>query len=246
MRCLGMLALMAVAAWSSPVAYAQSQGQYKPVEATSLPLDRSGVWTMNFAYTPPRIITVTLPDGSQRQAWYMVYRVWNKTDTPLQIIPEFELTTKDGKLQTFLDEPLPLVADKVREIEDPTGEYQLKTTVGISKRKIPVTKPDSIPRYVHGVAIWMDAPVEAKGTNNFSIYVSGLSNGLTVAENDSGQKQIKRKTLKIDFLLPTDNARPKMDAFVPNNNRGLGAEKWIYRSMPVPIPENIQSDTPKK
>lgn len=123
MRFLTVLTLLIVVGWLAPVAHAQ-KGQYKPVEPLILPLDRSGVWTMNFAYTPPRIISVTMPDGSERQAWYMVYRVWNKTDTPLRIIPEFELTTKDGKLQTFFDEPYPFVAERIRAIEDPTGGVQ--------------------------------------------------------------------------------------------------------------------------
>jgi hypothetical protein len=198
----------------------------------SLSLDRAGVWTMHFAYTPPRIITVTAPDGNRRQAWYMVYKVWNTSDTPQVIYPTFELVTKDGKLQSFTDEPQPYIAEAIRKIEDPTGARKLKTSIAISKEKIPVTKPDSVPRAVYGVAIWMDAPQLAANSNNFSVYVTGLSNGLSTANNDQSLEKVMQKTLKLDFLRPTDNGRPEQDDFVPNDNRGLGAEQWIYRVTP--------------
>ncbi|MGL6094380.1 MAG: twin-arginine translocation signal domain-containing protein, partial [Fimbriiglobus sp.] len=48
---------------------AQAPGQFVPVEPVSLPLDKPGVWTLNFAYTPIRIITVDTPDRGKRTAW---------------------------------------------------------------------------------------------------------------------------------------------------------------------------------
>lgn len=228
-----LLAVGAAALALEPsVALAQPGSQYKPVTPISLPLDRSGVWTMNFAYTAPRIITVTTPEGVRRQAWYMVYQVWNRSDTPQVIYPTFELVTKDGKLQTFLDEPQPYVAEAIRKVEDPTGARNLQTSISISKDKIPLTRPDSVPRAVYGVAVWMDAPQLAASSNNFSVYVTGLSNGLAAATNDQGAERIEQKTLQIDLRRPTDNARPEHDDFIPNDNGGLGAEKWVYRLTP--------------
>lgn len=210
--------------------------QYRKVDPIALPLDKPGVWTMHFAYTPPRIVTVAGPDGRPHQAWYMVYQVWNRGDTPQLITPMFELVTKDGKLQNFLDEPRPYITEAIRKMEDPTGALKLKTSVGMSAEKIPVTKPDSVPRAVYGVAVWVDAPRQAASSNNFSVYVSGLSNGLAVATNDAGDERISRKTLRIDLIRPTDNTRPEQDDFRPYDNNGLGAEKWDYRAAPATVP----------
>ena len=232
---------LAAALVASAPAFAQTASQqFRRVDPVALPLDKPGVWTMNFAYTPPRIVTVTDTDGRRRQAWYMVYQVWNRTDTPQLITPMFELVTKDGKLQNFLDEPRPFVTEAIRKIEDPTGALGLKTSIEISAKKIPVTRPDSVPRAVYGVAVWMDAPQLAAASNHFSVYVTGLSNGLAVATNDAGQERISRKTLRIDLIRPTDNTRPEQDDFRPHDNNGLGAEKWDYRVMPgLPQPTAV-------
>ena len=207
---------------------------YRPVEPIVMPLDRDGVYTLHFAYTPPRIITVDVPGKGPRTVWYMVYQVWNKSDTPQEFKPEFELVTKDGQLRSHLDEPYPTIAKQViTKIEDPTGELKLQTSNSISMNKIPVTKPDSVPRAVYGVAVWLDAPDKSANTNNFSIYVTGLSNGNAVQEGDGGARSISRKTLQIDFSRPTDNVRPMQNDIRPNDNNGLGSEKWIYRVIPV-------------
>jgi hypothetical protein len=207
---------------------------YKPVEPIPLPLDRAGVWTFHFAYTPPRIVTVETSRG-KKTVWYMVYQVWNKSDTPERFTPEIELVTKDGQLLKFLDEPQPEITKRIREIEDPTGALKIQTSTGIAKEKIPVTKADSVPRAIYGVAIWVDAPEKASASNNFSVYVTGLSNGLAVQEKEGGET-VSRKTLQIDFTRPTDSLRPRADDIRPNDNNGLGSEKWIYRVVPVAKP----------
>jgi hypothetical protein len=212
---------------------------FREVDAVRLPLDRSGVWTLNFAYLPPRIASVDTPTG-KRTAWYMLYKVWNTSDTPVTFVPEFELVTKDGELRTFLDEPQPMVFKQIRKTEDPSisdqkpnGELNIQSSVSMSKTKIPVTKPDSVPRAVYGLAIWLGVPEKAPTTNNFSVYAGGLSNGLAVQEGDGGKETVTRKTLQLDFFRPTDNARPGQNDIRPNDNNGLGAEKWIYRAAPT-------------
>lgn len=228
-------------ALSGPTALAQAgKSPFREVEPMSLPLDRDGVWTLHFAYLPPRIMSIDTAAGP-RKVWYMVYQVWNTSDTPVTFVPEFELVTKDGRLQTFLDEPFPAVVQKIKEVEDKTGAYNLQTSIAISKTKIPVTKPDSIPRAVYGVAVWLDVPDKAATTNNFSVYVSGLSNGLATAEIEGGGERISRKTLQIDFVRPTDDARAKLNDIRVNENNGLGAEKWIYRVIPA---KNVAAATP--
>jgi hypothetical protein len=172
----------------------------------------------------------------------MVYQVWNTTDTPLQFVPEFELVTKDTPA-AYLDEPQPFVVKRIRQIEDATGALNLHTSISISKDKIPVTKPDSVPRAVYGVAVWLDVAEKSPKTNTFSVYVTGLSNGLSRAERDGGGEVISRKTLQIDFTRPTDDRRNEIGDIRTSDNNGLGSERWIYRPSgfrkpPEPKPEN--------
>lgn len=228
-----LTAAMVVAGGLS-AAVAQTPGDpYIPVPPVALAFDRDGVWTMNFAYLPPRIVQVDVPGRGKQTVWYMVYQVWNTSDTPHTIIPTFELVTKDGRLQSFLDSPEPAVADQIRAIEDPTGVYDLKTTISISKTPIPVTRALSLPRKVHGVAVWPTVSEQAGDVNAFSVYVTGLSNGLAAVQKDGQLEEVRRKTLQLDFIRPTDNVRPMLGDIRPNDNGGLGAEKWIYRVAPV-------------
>lgn len=209
------------------------------VDAEVLPLDRAGVWTLHFAYAPPRIAKVKVPgEKEEKVVWYMVYQVYNKTDTPREFVPEFELVTKDqdGPLGRFLDGAQPSVVDAIRKIEDPTGELKLQTSVSISKEKIPLTTPD-LPfptvRSTFGVAVWVDVPEKVANANNISIYVYGLSNGLTVkGKRTDPQIVISRKALQLDFRRPTDSVRNRAFDFRVFENNGLGAEKWLYIAGP--------------
>ncbi len=240
-----LLAAVLLVGLATPALAQRDTGPFITVPPLSLALDRPGVWTLNFAYVPPRIVEVDTPEG-KRWAWYMLYRVWNTGDSPQTFVPDFELVTKDGELRKFLDGPQPMVFKQIRKIEDPSisperpnGELNIQNSITISKTKIPVTKADSVPRAVYGVAIWLDVPVKAPTANNFSVYVGGLSNGLTVTESDDKTETISKKTLRIDFFRPTDNVRPKADDIKVNDNNGLGAEQWIYRAIPA-APKKVE------
>jgi len=93
------------------------------VEPVELPLDKPGVWTLNFRYKPPRIITVPLFDKVKNQKadkviWYMYFLVYNKYGEPVVFLPKFDLVTKD--LNTLhLDEPHPIIVEYIRKVEDP-------------------------------------------------------------------------------------------------------------------------------
>lgn len=209
------------------------------VDAEALPLDRAGVWTLHFAYAPPRIAKVKVPgEKGEKVVWYMLYQVYNKTDTPRTFIPEFELVTKDedGPRGKFLDGAQPTVVDAIRKIEDPTGVLDIQTSVSISKKKIPLTPPE-LPfptvRSVYGLAVWLDVPALEANINNFSVYVYGLSNGLMVkgTRNDP-QMVISRKALQLDFRRPTDAVRNQAFDIRVFENNGLGAEKWLYIAGP--------------
>jgi hypothetical protein len=236
---LGAAALL-VGVGVPATAPAQSGGVgERKIEPLDLPLDKPGVWTLYFRYKSPRIVTLDGigKDGKpeKKVVWYLWYQVYNlapegRTPEPVTFLPEFDLVTKDYSRPALLDEPQPHIVDQIRKLEDPTGVLNMQTTIEISKRPIPPSKPDAIPRVISGVAIWTDMADNAPKTNRFSIYISGLSNGLATEElKGTNEKVIKRKTLQINFIRPTDDNRPQIIDIRPDDANGP-AEQWIYRS----------------
>ena len=202
------------------------------MEPSPAPGDKAAICTLHFRYKTPRIVTVETPSKGKVQVWYMPFQVYNRTENPQLIVPVFELVTKD--LETsHKDEPQPSVFKAIDLLEDPTGVLKHKTTISISKEKIPVTKADSFPRCISGLAIWTDVPAKAAKTNRFSIYVSGLSDGLVVEPLVEGKQKIKTKTLQLDFFKPTDDSDPKPGDIKIDDNNGLGGERWIYRAASI-------------
>jgi hypothetical protein len=233
---------------------------FRNVEPTQLGLDalnRGGVWTLHFAYMPPRIATIDTPDKGKRTVWYMPYYVYNKTGLPRPIVPKFELVTKDpdGVAMSSLDELQPSVVEALRDIEDPkrtdgTRRFNYQTSVSISSKAIPVAKPDTYPQSqaVHGIAVWLDVPEKAN-PNNFSVYVDGLSNGLAkkeLVDKDKGETRVvvSRKTLRIDFRRPVAAKSDRTDDIQVNDNNGIGAEQWMYRESSQTTTK--AADAPKK
>lgn len=228
-----------VAVQSPPTASAQlPPSPYRSVDPVSLSLDGQA-WTLNFAYITPRITKVKTPDKGERTVWYMPYYVYNNTGAPRTFQPEFELVTKDpdGVVMSSLDEAQPSVVDELRKIEDPLGKYNFHTSVSIAKDKIPVALPDTYARSqaVYGIAVWLDVPEKAN-PNLFSVYVTGLSDGLARKEvEEKGQVNvvISRKTLQLDFKRPVASKVDKSDDIKVNENNGLGSETWRYRESQV-------------
>ncbi|MBL8865481.1 MAG: hypothetical protein KF873_09230 [Gemmataceae bacterium] len=229
--------VLATAFGPSAAAQAPRAGDpFRVVEPAPAPGDKPGNWTLHLRYAPPRILTVDVPGKGKVTAWYMVYRIYNTTQNPQAVTSlKFELVTKD-LLTTHLDEPQPAVFKAIAQKEDPDQNMDLKTTVQITQNPIPVTKPDSFPRYISGLAVWTDVPLRAKTTNKFSVYVSGLSDGLVAEKQADGSKLIKVKTLQLDFQKPTDDVSPGIDDIKRENNGGLGGERWIYRPVEVKKP----------
>jgi hypothetical protein len=214
----------------------------KKIDPIDLPLDKPGVWTLHFRYKPPRILTLDGigKDGKpeKKVVWYMWYQVYNmpredREPEPVVFLPEFELVTKD-LFTNHLDEPQPLVIGQINKIENPQDHPRLRvqTTIEISKRPIPPTKPDSIPLVVTGAAVWTDMAQNAPKTNMFSVYITGLSNGLATEDLRTDEKLIKRKTLQINFVRPTDDNKPQVTDIRPDDSAGP-AEQWVYRTTSV-------------
>jgi hypothetical protein len=206
----------------------------RKIDPIVLPLDKPGVWTLHFRYKPIRIAQLEVFEAggrlTQATVWYLWYQVYNMSGEPQILFPEFELVTKDLNT-THLDEIHPYLVEQINKIENPTGEPRLKvhSTIEISKRPIPPSRPDAVPITVSGVAVWTNLFKQAAGTNRFSVYITGLSNGLAVEESPTGDRIIKRKTLQINFVRPTDDLRQRTGDIIPDEAAGP-AERWIYRS----------------
>jgi RNA polymerase sigma factor (sigma-70 family) len=217
-----------------PISHIDQPRLERKVDPIALPLDKPNVWTLNFRYKPPRIVTLDTLDKNGKPAkkivWYMWYQVYNLTDEPQIFLPEFELVTKDLNT-SHLAQPETNLMDQIRKIEDPTGIFNMQTLDSISKRPIRISLKDAIPRFVTGVAIWTDLDDKAQKTNKFSVYITGLSNGQIFEEKkDTPDKITKRKTLQINFLRPTDDKRPQASDIIPDE-LNTAAEQWIYRTV---------------
>lgn len=208
---------------------ASAGDDYREVEPAPAPGDKAGIWTLHFRYKPVRIVTVDVPGNGKQQVWYMPFQIYNRTENPQLITPMFELVTKDLNT-SHKDEPQPALFKAVSLLEDPTGILNLKSSIALSKDKIPMTKPDSFPRLISGLAIWTDVPERAAKTNRFSVYVSGISDGLVVEPLADGGQLVKTKTLQLDFFKPTDDVNPRAGDIKIEENGGLGGERWIYRA----------------
>ena len=239
----------ALAGAAAPSVLAQEARGLQPgeraVDPADLPLDRAGVWTLHFRYKPPRIMQVDGFDGrgnpARQTVWYLWYQVYNRWGEPVYFTPEFELVTRNPPT-THLDEPQPYIFDQIKRFEDrfvsaerPNGEYNLMSSIQISRRPIPPSLPDALPRVVSGLAIWTNMAERAPRAAQFSIYVTGLSNGVAteqsrpLPQNNEVITLIKRKTLQLNFIRPTDDNRPEPTDIRPDTANGP-AETWVYRA----------------
>ena len=213
--------------------------------------DREDIWTLHFRFQDPRVIVEKIPGRGTKIVWYMIYRVYNldPRKEPITFVPDIELVTLDRHTR-HADEILPSVEESIRKREDPTGRFNLKNSVTISANDIPVSKEDSYPRAVTGVAIWtgVDDPiVGAKSpvplTNKFSVFIAGLSNGYTAEKpiDRPGETIIKRKTLQLDFERLGDG-----DPTLPSGVRWTGNATWMYRASTENLQAEKISAEPKK
>jgi hypothetical protein len=197
--------------------------------------DKDGIWVLDFQFKDPRLITVDIPGRGRRLCWYLWYRVSNKTGLPRTFIPDFELVTYDPP-GTYHDQVLPKVQEAIRQVEDPTKQLDIKNSVTIASEPIPASKPDGFPKAVTGVAIWDDVKPEA---NQYSIFVSGLSNGWSLAEiPPNNQQVIRRKTLQLNFKRLGDKF--SQDA---RDIRFMGPAQWLYRGA-TKAPELKKAEEP--
>ena len=230
-----LLPVAAAALVSVALAAQPNEREVKPepnaLDPDKVNAENGRLWVLDFKFKDPRLIKVDVPGKGQKVCWYLWYQVINNTGEPRLFIPEFELKTRD-KETVHHDQILPAVQDAIIALEDPAPHYlNIKNTVTISADPIPVTNKDATPRAVTGVAIWDDVDPES---NQYDIFVAGLSNGLVEADNPidpSGPKVIRRKTLQLPFKRLGDKYYQKSEEI-----KFDGPAKWIYRASDLKVP----------
>jgi hypothetical protein len=238
-QALGLLVLAAVLL-SLALKPAGGQHTFNEREVKSQPssLDKAGVWTLDFRFKDPRLIKVHVPGKGTRIYWYLWYQLINRTAKAETIVPSFELVTLDNPA-VYKDDVEPTVLEAIKRVEDPTGYQDIKSSVTISTNPIPVSKEDSFPRAVTGVAIWDGTAADPakrdpklknlSDTTRFSIFVRGISNGFVVVDPlvPGGAPVTRHKVLQMNFKRTGD--RSNLDArdisFVP-------PAEWVYRGEP--------------
>jgi len=238
-----LLVGVALTLWLRP-ADAQNNFNEREVKSQASALDKAGVWSLDFRFKDPRLIKVYVPGRGTRIYWYLWYQVINRTGEPRLFVPDFELVTLDyPSVHHDLDSPT--VVEAIKRVEDPTGYQDIKNSVTISSRKIPVSKEDAFPVAITGVAIWDGTAADDKDgdrrvkdlsdSTRFSIFVSGLSNGWVqvdpVVKDKDAAPTIRRKTLQLNFKRIGD--RRSLDSrdiqFVP-------PAVWTYRATQLRQP----------
>lgn len=228
---------------------AQTTG-FNEREVKSEPIagDKGTVWTLDFKFKDPRVITVKVPGRGTRVCWYMWYQVINRGAEPRLFIPSFELVTLDTP-GAFQDELLLSVQDAIKREEDLTGYQNIKNSVTISSEPVPPSKEENaFPRAVTGVAIWDASRIFPKKgdepdkqlneTTRFSIFVSGLSNGWVLVDpvpaGPNATPIVRRKTLQLNFKREGGRfgVSSKEMFWEPPS-------KWIYRVSPLRIPTEL-------
>jgi len=168
------------------------------VDASLLPRDKEGIWVLDFAFKPVRMITTEVPGKGRRQVHYLYYRVVNHSGQPRNFVPQFSLVTDTG--HRYEDTVLPLAVKSIQAREDPT--IPLLGAVNIMGTIPPSTKV-GIDDAVFGVAVWEGVDPKA---DRFNVYVRGLSSGYQLVSPPEGEKPVVRhKTLRIDFIRRGDD-----------------------------------------
>lgn len=182
------------------------------------------IWNLEFTFKPVRFITVELPDGEgnlqPRLVWYMVYRVRNVSDQPVNFVPYFVLESREAEA-FYPDRLIPLAVPAIQQRED--ARRTLADSVAISG-PIPPAGADT-EASVWGVVTWTDVDPR---TDHFSIYVSGLTNAYRWQDTPEGTREFTRKTLKLNFWRPGD----EFDEHETEIRMGGPDEvdyRWVYR-----------------
>ena len=199
------------------VAHDRPRFNVQMVNASLLPRDKQGIWVLDFAYKPLRIITLDIPGKGRRQIHYLYYKVVNRTGPPRMFAPQFIMVNENG--EKFEDTVLPQAIPLIQTRED--AAIPVLGAVNVVGMIPPSTKPN-VDDAVFGVAVWEKWDPKA---DRFSIYVRGLSDGYKEVPSESGGKPVaKYKTLKIDFIRRGDEHNIHEKEIEPRDP----PYEWVY------------------
>jgi hypothetical protein len=170
------------------------------IDASLLPGEQ-GIWVLDFAFKPVRIITIEVPGKGRRQLHYLYYQVVNHTGKPRMFVPQFSLVPDVGN--RVEDAVIPKSVELIQNREDPL--IPLLGAVNIMGI-VPTSTKQGIDDAVFGVAVWDNVNPAA---DKFSVYVRGLSDGYKLVDGPDGKKVPKYKTLRIDFIRRGDQFQLK-------------------------------------
>jgi hypothetical protein len=180
-----------------PVQRTAKEYNWTKVDTTPLPMEKQGIWVLDFHFRPVRIVEIEIPGKGRKKLHYMYYRVINRTGKPRMFVPQFTLVTDTRK--SYVDKPIKAAVQKVQIREDPTIPLLGAVTIfGM----IPPSTKEGIDDAVYGVAIWEGVDPAADA---FSVFVQGLSDGHNHITPPSGGNTVtQHKTLRIDFIRRGD------------------------------------------
>lgn len=184
---------------TTPVRRGAPSFNVQMVDASLLPRDKEGIWVLDFAFKPVRLITTEIPGKGRRQVHYLYYRVVNHTGKPRIFVPQFSLVTDTG--QRYEDTVLPQAVKSIQAREDPG--IPLLGAVNIMGT-IPPSAKEGIDDAVFGVAVWEGVDPKA---DQFKIYIRGLSDGyqLIPPPTEGDKPVVRHKTLRIDLVRRGDD-----------------------------------------
>ena len=189
------------------------------IDASVLPRDKAGIWVLDFAFKPLRIITVPIPGKGRREIHYMYYQVINRTGQPRMFVPQFSLVTDTGK--RYEDTVLPQAVKMIQGREDPTIKdlYGAVDIIGM----VPVSDKQGVEDAVFGVAVWEGVDPKA---DKITVFVRGLSDGYREEPApDGGKPVVRHKALQIDFIRRGDHLDQKEREISPSEP----PYDWTYR-----------------
>lgn len=180
-----------------PVPHGKTGFNVHMVDASLLPRDKEGIWVLDFAFKPMRLITVEVPGKGRQVVHYLYYKVVNRTGKVRLFVPQFTLVTDTG--QRVEEAVIPRAVQLIRAREDPS--IPLLGAVDVVGM-LPPTSKQGVDDAVYGVAAWIGVDPKADALH---VYVRGLSDGYQEVPSPNGSKPVTRyKTLRIDFLRRGD------------------------------------------
>jgi len=193
------------------------------------------LWAAEVRYKPMRMIVgeVTDPvtgESKRRLAWYLAYRVVVRKSSSLpddtvgtlerpMFVPELSLVAElKGGPKAYSDQVIPELIPAINRRES----HEYKSSVDVTGPLPPISPEDSRKIVsLDGVAVWVGVD---PNTINFSVVMSGFSNGYRVVTGDDGADRVERRMLRQRFWRPSDRFDQNEREF-----RFKGEPEWFYQ-----------------